>query len=112
VPTTRRAVKKSPQTAADNNGHLPVVFEEPPPATRGTRQVSKFLPLLEAARQNPGKSVKISSVNTSVATNIRKGKYQGVKEGEFEVVTRKAESVDGKHRVDIYVRVKSRGRKK
>lgn len=111
MPTTRRAVKKSAQESVDNNGHIPVIFEEPPPATRGSRQTSKFLPVLEAARQNPGKSVKIPSVNTSVATNIRKGKYQGIKQGEFEVVTRKADSVDGKHRVDIYVKFKG-GKKK
>lgn len=80
-----------------------IIFEDAPPTSRGSHRKSKHLKQLDAARANPGKTVKIPRTNTSVAANIRAGKYQGIEAGEFNVVTRQVEPEDGKIRVDVYV---------
>lgn len=80
-----------------------VIFEDAPPTRRGSHRKSKHLKQLDAARANPGKTVKIPRTNTSVAANIRIGKYQGIEPGEFHVETRQVEPENGKIRVDVYV---------
>jgi hypothetical protein len=99
---TRKAVTKRGDVSS--NGVDPdIIFEDAPPSTRGSHRRSKHLKHLEAARANPGRTVKIPNTNTSVAANIRAGKYKGVAKGEFHVETRQVESVEGKPRVDVYV---------
>ena len=45
---------------------------------------------------------------TSVATNIRNGKYRGIEKGEFEVTTRSK----GNSKVDCYITYVGGGKKK
>lgn len=98
---TRTAAKRG---AVSTNGSEPeIIFEEAPPSRRGSHRKSKHLRQLQAARENPGKTVKIPNTNTSVAANIRAGKYQGIEKDEFFVETRAVPDEDGKKRVDVYV---------
>jgi hypothetical protein len=101
APKTRRTAptKKQPPSPPPS-----IEWAEPPPPKKGgNNRRSKFIPLLEEARANPGKSLVIRASNSGVANNIKTGNYQGIEKGEFQVTTRV--TPDAKRgTVDIYVK--------
>lgn len=56
------------------------------------------------AQANPGRWVKVGILNPSVATHIRKGRYQSVSPEEFEVTTRK----DGEDKTKSWLYLRTR----
>lgn len=69
-----------------------LIFEEPPVQKTGPGADRDFRAWLSALRQHPGQWVKYPEpVYTAKGTNIRRGLY-GVKPGEYEVRTARANS--------------------
>ena len=79
-------------------------FAEPPPARRGSGRRSKWLPILEALRDHPDRSILLAEDqgNATLVNQINKGKLNGIEVGEFVATSRRQVNGDGKVTFDIY----------
>lgn len=89
---------------ANSKSAVNLNFSEPPARRGGKGRPSKYLPVLEALRQHPGKFAKLAENvrNTSIATAIKKGTMKGIERGEFTATSRVVEGKEGVF--DIYAR--------
>jgi len=101
----KKGRRRGPRPAARN---VVWVEELPPPAARGRKPGSKtkrkgnlYDPFFKAMRSTPGRWMVFGEYGTAqsaamTGSHLRKGKYAGCEEGEFEAAAR---TVDGKHMV-------------
>lgn len=80
-----------------------ITWKEPPARVNG--RTGRYSDFFDALRENPGQWALFPGNGSSVAAqSIKKGKYIGTEQGQFEAVTRKETDDAGNSRVAVYAR--------
>lgn len=78
-----------------------IAWEDPPPVTYGRPPNTEWSERLAPLREHPGRWALIGQFHSATANNIKKGRFAGITQGEFEVTLR---HIDRASKGDMYVR--------